>query len=103
MDFGQVLGFNEWTPHVFAKWGEYHCVLMLGVLDHLPNPFEVLERVHRSMAIGGLLVMDAGVGKDASRGQPQHIMAFDTGTVQRKVEELGFRQDPSNMYVWERL
>ena len=103
VDFGQVLDFNEWTPNVFAKWGEYHAVLMLGVFDHLPNPFEVLERIHRSMAIGGLLIMDVSKGKSALQGQPQHIMAFDPGTVNRKIEKLGFKQDNSNEFIWERL
>ena len=34
---------------------------------------------------------------------PQHLLAFDSATVQKEIEKIGFKRDHTNQFVWERL
>ncbi|KKL64567.1 hypothetical protein LCGC14_2163720, partial [marine sediment metagenome] len=103
VDFGQILDFAEWTPNVFNGSDQYHGVLMVGVFDHLPNPLEVVKHIHASMAPTAVLVMDVDTGKGADHNNPQHLLAFDSATIQKEIEKIGFKRDHTNQFVWERL
>lgn len=81
--------------------GSFDVITMWNVLEHLEEPVDCLERAHRLLREGGLLVMsipnldswEAGlfgrywIGWD----QPRHLHLFSRRTLAQVLEALGFR------------
>ena len=81
----------------------YDAVLMIYVLEHIPNPHEILARVFRLLKPGGwallgLPVMDSGQARllgarwSAVTEAPRHVAIPSVAGARRLLEAAGFRE-----------
>lgn len=65
------------------------CVLMISMLEHLPDPFGTLKWVARQIKPGGTLVCDYACLHDED--EPQHLLRYDPATLTNWLHEHGWR------------
>jgi 2-polyprenyl-3-methyl-5-hydroxy-6-metoxy-1,4-benzoquinol methylase len=75
-------------------------MVMLAVIEHLPDPFGALEQARELLAPSGLLLLSTGVfgsvnHRVAGRGwtiiaPEEHLYYFSKGTLRRLLEKAGF-------------
>jgi SAM-dependent methyltransferase len=81
--------------------GTFDALVMLDVVEHLPNPAEVFSRIHRAIKPGGMLVMSTGnwssLVSSITRSHwrlmtpPQHLFFYSKHTLSRLAANHGFR------------
>ena len=79
----------------------FDVVVMLDVIEHLPNPLEVLQLLHGSMSVGGHLMITTGDWGSAMARvagthwrlltPPQHLFYFHRHSLRTLLERSGFR------------
>jgi 2-polyprenyl-3-methyl-5-hydroxy-6-metoxy-1,4-benzoquinol methylase len=85
--------------------GQFHFIRLRDVIEHLPNPYEVLVEVERLLAPGGIglivtpnearlpnqIRMALGMKRElvAAVRPPHHLHAFTPKTLKRLVERTG--------------
>jgi SAM-dependent methyltransferase len=92
---------REATPELLAARGPFDAAVMLDVLEHMPDPADVLERLHGAMRPGGQLVVTTGdFGSMLARAMgrrwrlmtpPQHLWFFSPETITALLARQGFR------------
>jgi 2-polyprenyl-3-methyl-5-hydroxy-6-metoxy-1,4-benzoquinol methylase len=92
---------REATPEFLAQRGPFDAAVMLDVLEHMPDPGDILERLHHAMRPGAQLVVTTGdYGSLLSRAMgkrwrlmtpPQHLWFFSPQTLTLLLERHGFR------------
>jgi SAM-dependent methyltransferase len=96
-------------PHVFYREltecgfpeGHFQTVVIWHVLEHLPNPLEALQEIHRLLRPGGWLsvaVPNFGGAQARASGAdwfhldlPRHFWHFEPSALQGLLERSGFR------------
>ncbi len=92
---------REATPEFLASRGPFDAAVMLDVLEHMREPGDALDRLHRTMRPGAQLVITTGdFGSLVARMMgkrwrlmtpPQHLWFFSPTTVTALLERHGFR------------
>jgi SAM-dependent methyltransferase len=82
--------------------GPYDCITLLGVIEDVDDPNELLSRCYGYLADGGLLVVQThNIASWEARyfkgdwfnvEAPRHVWHFDPGTLQRLIENNRFNQ-----------
>jgi 2-polyprenyl-3-methyl-5-hydroxy-6-metoxy-1,4-benzoquinol methylase len=75
----------------------FDMVLAMDVFEHLTDPVETAERLHRALKPGGLLFARIHAEEDANR--PQHI-ARDFAPTFARMQELGFVEIWRDTWLW---
>ena len=88
------------TEDFVARYGPFDVVVMLDVIEHLPEPEETLIRIQRSLREGGHLVITTGdwdsmLSRLLGRAwrlmtPPQHLFFFSRSTLRALLERSGF-------------
>lgn len=87
--------------HMDLPAGEYDVVAMFDVIEHLRDPFGALDRLHRALAPGGLLIVatpdaESGVSRllgkrlEDFRRTREHLFFFGRRTLARILDAHGF-------------
>jgi SAM-dependent methyltransferase len=94
----EVIG--EFLPNAGFSDDEFDAVIMLHVIEHVPNPVEILHEIHRILKTDGVLIVetprfDSFMFKFLGRRErsitiPGHIYFFTTQTLQQILERNGF-------------
>ncbi|NVB77388.1 MAG: class I SAM-dependent methyltransferase [Kofleriaceae bacterium] len=92
---------REATPEFLAKRGPFDAAVMLDVVEHMQDPGETLDRLHRAMRPGAQLLLTTGdYGSLLARAMgkrwrlmtpPQHLWFFSAKTLTMLLERHGFR------------
>jgi SAM-dependent methyltransferase len=92
---------REASPEFLSSHGPFDVAVMLDVLEHMPDPGSVLDRLHASMRPHGQLVVTTGdYGSLLSRVMgkrwrlmtpPQHLWFFSAQTLTQFLAHHGFR------------
>jgi 2-polyprenyl-3-methyl-5-hydroxy-6-metoxy-1,4-benzoquinol methylase len=92
---------REATPEFLATRGPFDVAVMLDVLEHMPDPGAILDRLHAAMRPNAQLVVTTGdFGSLLARAMgrrwrlmtpPQHLWFFSAETVTRFLARHGFR------------
>jgi len=92
---------HETPVRSFFPERPYDVVVLSNVLEHTTDPRGMLRRVHDLLAPGGRLWISAPNGESVFRNVfgrswinwhvPFHVVLFDSGTLERLLEETGFR------------
>lgn len=86
-------------PDVFMQYDLFKCALMISVIEHLHNPYEVIQWITDRMEPGGYLLCDYVHGNDHET-DPQHLMRYDPMTFQQHMRGLGWETSPESMYMF---
>jgi SAM-dependent methyltransferase len=81
--------------------GYYEAVAMFDVIEHLRDPFRALDRIHRTLAPGGLLIVATpnaeswvsrllGKRLEDFRRTREHLFFFGHGSLTRILDRHGF-------------
>ena len=97
LDVSVAPGSETWL----REKGPFAVAVLLDVIEHLSEPTDMLSRIHRELAPGGLVVISTGDwGSLVSRAfgshwrlmtPPQHLFFFSHKTLPLMLERLGFR------------
>jgi len=89
------------TPELLAQRGPFDVAVMLDVLEHMPDPGELLDQMHAALRPGAQLVITTGdFGSAVARAMgkrwrlmtpPQHLWFFSRATVTALLLRHGFR------------
>ena len=82
--------------------GEFNCVTMHDVLEHVIDPLKELKEIHRILTDSGVLILDMPnfwVESGKHHWRPiQHLWLFEEPQLLKLLEQLGFklvgRDDP---------
>lgn len=93
---------GELTSDFVARHGPFDAVVMLDVIEHLPDPARTLELAYQSTRSGGCVVITTGDwGAPLSRATgrhwrlmtpPQHLHFFTRASLSALLERIGYRQ-----------
>lgn len=92
--FSSLDALQEFTP------GSFNSVVMWDVIEHLPNPGEMIDQASRVLKFGGILglstiVLDSMSAKVCQRKYPflmeMHLVYFTRDTLTRLLEQHGFK------------
>ncbi|CAN5339811.1 hypothetical protein BH11PLA2_BH11PLA2_37250 [soil metagenome] len=88
-------------PEYLKQHGPFDCVVMLDVIEHLPNPDEMFTMLSEAVKPGGYLVITTGNwGSLLSRTAgsrwrlmtpPQHLYFYSRSTLSKLVSNHGFK------------
>jgi 2-polyprenyl-3-methyl-5-hydroxy-6-metoxy-1,4-benzoquinol methylase len=78
---------------------KYKCCFLVSVLEHLHNPYTILEWITEHMEVGGYLLCDYAQGND-DESDPQHLMRYDPSTMHNYMRSLGWEVSPESMYLF---
>ncbi len=108
--FGIDVYVGELMDAPFASQ-TFDVIVMLNVLEHLPDPRQYLEQAARMLASGGVLWIEVPnvssltarwSGKRWLHHDPRHHMwGFNTTAITRLLGEYGFTVDRTYRYNWE--
>jgi SAM-dependent methyltransferase len=97
-------------PGALGGRAPYHAVVMLDVIEHLPDPRDSLIAIHRALVPGGhVLVTTGDFGAATSRlmgrhwrllTPPQHLFYFTRKSIRWLLEQTGFTV-VSLTYPWK--
>ena len=68
---------------------EFDIIVSFDVIEHIPDPTEELEKLHRALKKGGLLIMNIAFGYDPM--VPEHVLHNKTGVL-NKIRAMGFER-----------
>lgn len=101
-DRGLEVYQSELTREFLDRHGPFNAVVMLDVIEHLPDPARSLELAYQSTLGGGCVVITTGDwGAPLSRATgphwrlmtpPQHLHFFTRSSLTALLERVGYRQ-----------
>lgn len=80
--------FNEEVPERDLP-EKPDCVLMISMIEHLPNPWGTIDWVGRQIKPGGILVCDYSA--TSSENEPQHLLRYDPATFEIDMVARGWQ------------
>jgi 2-polyprenyl-3-methyl-5-hydroxy-6-metoxy-1,4-benzoquinol methylase len=97
-----IEAFNNTIDNFESQNNYYDAISMKEVIEHLPDPLSVLEKVHKILKPGGVLFMTTGNydcperkvrGKDWFYFMPEgHLYIFSNKTMKKYLKKVGFRK-----------
>lgn len=92
---------GELTPNTFRSQ-QFDLITLWDVIEHLPNPLEVITISHRLLKKGGVIALTTGdvdsiFAKFQGRGwhlynPPQHLSYFSPLTITKILKKAGFKK-----------
>jgi 2-polyprenyl-3-methyl-5-hydroxy-6-metoxy-1,4-benzoquinol methylase len=105
------LNIEHASYHALSKYKDYFdCILCSHVLEHVHSPLEMLDAIHSSLKVGGVLFLSLPNSKSAMREYfganwrgleaPRHLAIPSSIFLKRYLEKLNFdvKQNISNVY-----
>lgn len=74
-------------------------VLLISVIDHLPDPYGALEWITAHVKPGGFLLCDTW-RQIKKHDEPQHLCRFDPHKITRDLRKMGWREVPENPFLF---
>jgi SAM-dependent methyltransferase len=103
---------RDLTAGFLAARGPFDAAVMLDVVEHLPDPGDVLARLHAAMRPGAPLVVTTGdFGSAIARAMgkrwrlmtpPQHLWFFSPATIRLLLARHGFHVEAID-HPWKRV
>jgi len=77
------------TPNYDFENNTFNSVLLDNVLEHIDNPFEILNEIFRVLKPGGLFVVGVP-GKKGFKKDPDHKIFYDEEILNNTLQKFGF-------------
>lgn len=86
------------TPDV----GDIDMVMIISVIDHAWEPYELVKWAHRQLKVGGYVLCDSW-RSIANDEEPQHLIRFEAASFARWMEAHGWEVVPENGFLFRKL
>lgn len=89
---------NDWLWNTDEK---FNVILMISVINHLPNAMDALKWCVDHLEDGGYMIMDSYQDQKQKK-EPQHLCSFNPYTIGRDMRNMGLVQSEESPYLFRK-